>query len=182
MRAFIAIKIPDKTKTKLQKAQDELKKLPLQVKWVAPVNFHITLKFLGNTGQKELTKIKEIITETSEAHKTFSLNLKGFSCFPNQRRPKVIFAAVTPPTFLENIAQSLEKNLEKVGFPQEKKFKPHITLARIKNPKNIQILIQKTEKLEIKEKFKIEEISLFKSILSGRGPVYQEIFKSSLRS
>ncbi|MBU1965455.1 MAG: RNA 2',3'-cyclic phosphodiesterase, partial [Proteobacteria bacterium] len=79
---------------------------------------------------------------------------------------------------LATFQQGLERALREIGFPpEERPFRPHLTLGRIKSPKGLTGL---TEALE-KEKtytaglFTASVLSLFQSELTPRGAVYTRL-------
>ncbi|MCF7894883.1 MAG: RNA 2',3'-cyclic phosphodiesterase [Candidatus Omnitrophica bacterium] len=182
MRTFIALDLTDEIKVKIKKVTARLKNLPIKAKWAASKNLHITLQFLGDTSQEQLDIIKKIIRDISCQYESFKLYLKDFSFFPNSKKPRVFFINFSSDKILETLVEALRKKLNQVGFKEDKKFRPHITLARIKDLKNIKELTEKTNQLEVKDSFKITKISLFKSTLTKKGPIYQEIFKVNLKN
>lgn len=62
-------------------------------------------------------------------------------------------------------------------FAQQKKYLPHLTLARCRIPSKQQYLLLKKrlKKINIKVDFPVKKITLFQSILSGKKPVYKKI-------
>lgn len=180
MRAFIAIDLPEKVKNKIAELENDLKKCDLAFKWVKPENIHLTLKFLGDINPEQVNKIKEVITKISAKFVAFKVNFNGFGFFPNQRKPKVFFISINKEKLLKNIASELEKELEMLSFERENKFKSHITLARIKDFRNIESLREKIKNTQLDEVFPVNTITLYKSILTKEGPIYGKIFKSSL--
>ncbi|MCF7875119.1 MAG: RNA 2',3'-cyclic phosphodiesterase [Candidatus Omnitrophica bacterium] len=182
MRAFIGLDLTNQTKAKIKEVTDKLESLPIKAKWVNNKNLHITLKFLGNINQEQLDTVKKIIAGISGRYNPFELHLKSFGFFPNSRKPRIFFISFCPGKRLEALSESLGKRLNQVGFKEDKKFRPHITLARIKSLKNIKQLSEKINQLKAESKFKINKISLFKSTLTQKGPIYQEIFKANLKN
>ncbi|MCF7877073.1 MAG: RNA 2',3'-cyclic phosphodiesterase [Candidatus Omnitrophica bacterium] len=182
MRAFIGLDLTNQTKAKIKEVTDNLEGLPVKAKWVNNKNLHITLKFLGNINQEQLDIIKKIIADISCQHNSFELHLKNFGFFPNSRKPRIFFVSFYPEKRLESLVESLRKKLNQAGFKEDKKFRPHITLARIKSLKNINQLTEKINQLKAESKFKINKISLFESTLTQKGPIYQEIFKTNLKN
>lgn len=180
MRAFIAIDLPERIKNKLAKFENNLKKCDLAFKWVKPENLHLTLKFLGNIEQEQVNKIKEAITKISGEFAAFKASFNGFDFFPNQGKPKVFFISNNKEKLLKSIALRLEEELETLGFAKGNRFKSHITLARIKDLKNIESLKAKIKDIQLDEKFLIRAIILYKSTLTKEGPIYGKIFKSNM--
>jgi len=182
MRTFIAIGLPERIKNKIAELENDLKKCDLAFRWVKPENLHLTLKFLGDIGQGQITKIKEAITKVSGKFAAFEAGFNGFGFFPNERRPRVFFISIDKEKLLKSIAGELEEELETLGFEKKNRFKSHLTLARIKDLKNIECLKAKIKNTQLDEKFLIRAIILYKSTLTKEGPIYGKIARSSLRN
>ena len=105
MRAFIAIGLPERIKSKIAELENNLKKCDLAFKWVKPENLHLTLKFLGNIGQEQTGKIKEAITKVSGKFTAFEASFNGFGFFPSERRPRVFFISIDKEELLKSIAE-----------------------------------------------------------------------------
>jgi len=180
MRAFIAIDLPERIKNKIAELENDLKKCDLAFRWVKPENLHLTLKFLGDINQEQVSKIKEAITKISGEFAAFQASFNGFGFFPNERRPRIFFISIDKEELLKSIARELEEELETLGFDKENRFKSHITLARIKDLKNIDSLKAKIKNTQLDEKLPADAIILYKSTLTKEGPIYGKIFKSNL--
>jgi len=180
MRAFIAIDIPVSVKEKIEGIETTLKKCDLNAKWVNPQNIHLTLKFLGNIEEKQLDEIKKAVSETASSFSPLETNLKEFGFFPNEKRPRVFFISTDKEEILKKIAYELEERLEKIGFTKENRFKAHITLSRFKDTKNIDCLKKEVKNIKLQGNLAVKEITLYKSTLTSRGPVYEVIFSAGL--
>jgi 2'-5' RNA ligase len=57
----------------------------------------------------------------------------GIGCFPNSRRPRVVWAGIADPAGRLTCLQSaVEEALGSIGFtPEARRFTPHLTLGRI---------------------------------------------------
>lgn len=189
MRSFIAIDLPKEIKDYIALLQQKLKKSDADVKWIAPVNVHLTLKFLGEIEDKEKNQITSILSEISLNHSPFSLNLGSIGTFPNVRHPRVIWVGLNKGDFeLKEIVRGLEERIEKIGIPKEDKpFASHITIGRIRTNLNRNKLIQSLtaiEKNSEKEnpRFLVTKITLFKSTLTPKGPVYEAVNETTLKT
>ena len=182
MRCFVAIKLSKEVKDEIVRIQKNLAPLGLEAKWTEYENLHITLKFLGQIPEENITEAEEIMVRVSSLVKSFTLNLSKAGAFPSLGRPRVLWVGVEPGEFPVKIIQYLEKEFVRLNIPRETRSPhPHITLARIKSPKNIHKLKSAVESVEVKDvKWRIEEVILFKSILTPRGSIYEEIYKASL--
>jgi 2'-5' RNA ligase len=180
MRTFIAIDLPSQIKEKIVQIQQTFKECDLAFKWVKAEYIHLTLKFLGNIEEKQVAEVKKIITEVAQKNKALKAKFTEFGFFPNEKRPRVFFIATSHEDLLKSIAEELESKLEDIGFLAEHRFKSHLTLARIKSLENIDCLKGKCKEVKLTEEFTINELILFKSILTRSGPIYEKIFTSPL--
>lgn len=175
MRAFIALPLPDTIKKEIESIQQQLKKCELDAKWVNPSLLHLTFTFLGDIHQEHIPDITRIIEDAGERFTGFETVSKGFGFFPNSHRARVFFIETDHGEQLTSIAFWLEDELERLGFPKERKFKSHITLARFRSAKNIPGLQEKIKTIPLDLSFAADRIVLVKSTLTPQGPVYEEI-------
>ena len=180
MRLFIAIDIPEELKEKLAHIISGLKKCGADAKWVDASNIHITLKFLGETRDEQLDKVKAIISETAGSFTKLELTAESFGFFPNEISPKVLFISTNNEETLKKISLRLEDKVEGLGFSKENRFKSHLTLARFRGKKNIDRVKEEIKRITLEGKFWVCEIILFKSTLKPSGPVYEKIFCAPL--
>jgi 2'-5' RNA ligase len=173
MRCFIAIDIPEEIKEKIMKIEKELEeKIKESAKFVERENLHITLKFLGEIEENKAQKIKEIIN--SIPFTPFKIKLKGVGVFPNEKFIRVIWIGGESKE-LEDIAKYLDEKLKSEKFKSEE-FIIHLTIARVKSKVNISDFLKKYQGYEFGE-FEVDNVSqikLKKSILTSKGPVYED--------
>ncbi|OPX30036.1 MAG: 2'-5' RNA ligase [Candidatus Omnitrophica bacterium 4484_171] len=180
MRTFIAIPLPQDIKNYLNSIQAQLKECDVYAKWVNIHNVHMTLKFLGETEEDKIPSIENTINKSTAGLHLLKVNLINFGFFPNERNPRVFFISTDEERTLQKIAYKLEKNLEPLGFNPEYRFRSHITLARLKGKRNIACLAAKSKEIKLDKPFHIKSIILYKSTLTPKGPIYEEIFKAKL--
>lgn len=188
MRTFIAVELPPQIKEYLSSLQADFKSCNADVKWVEPQNIHITLKFLGEVKEEKIPLIKKIMDDLSRQINSFSVNLSSLGAFPNIESARVIWVGIKKGekelTYLNRL---LEEELSKLGIPKEKKaFSCHITLGRLRSNFNYQKLKEKIlrclqEPLQKTEDFTVKSISLFKSTLTGLGPIYEALYRVNLK-
>ncbi|MCM8786674.1 MAG: RNA 2',3'-cyclic phosphodiesterase [Candidatus Omnitrophica bacterium] len=182
MRAFIAIQLPQKTKEELEKIIKSLSKINLDFKWVESKNLHITLKFLGEIKEEKIDSIKNIILEVAKNYSLFAVTINSFGFFPNQNWPRVFFVSTDKQEILKKIATRLEDKLVEIGFPKEGRFSSHITLARLKSTKNINLLKNELKNFTLAHTFIIQNIAFMKSTLTSKGPIYETIFIATFKN
>ncbi|MHA2105068.1 MAG: RNA 2',3'-cyclic phosphodiesterase [Candidatus Hodarchaeales archaeon] len=174
MRLFIGIEIPDQLKSKIVKIQKRFR--DFDIKFVEKDNLHFCLKFLGEVPDQEVDNIKQIMSETSKKFEKFSIKIKGMGVFPSKTYIRVIWLGVENGKMLEAIASELNNSLK-----TKDRFTAHLTLGRVRSGRNREELVKLIESLdsEIGE-MEVDKICLIQSVLSGRGPIYKEIFSSEL--
>ncbi|MGR3320197.1 MAG: RNA 2',3'-cyclic phosphodiesterase [Candidatus Anammoxibacter sp.] len=179
VRTFIAIEISDKTRNNLKTIIAKLSEVKAHVKWVLPVNLHITLKFLGNVKDDEIVKISEFIRESSCGIKPFNLHIGGLGAFPDLKRPKVIFVNIKDEyNNLFTLHNKLEEKLTCLGIKKElRKYEPHITIGRVRSRQRIDTLTNTIEmhKNDSLGNEQIESVALMMSELLPKGPEYTKL-------
>ncbi|MFA4842872.1 MAG: RNA 2',3'-cyclic phosphodiesterase [Candidatus Omnitrophota bacterium] len=189
MRAFIAIELPQDIKDYLQGIQHQLKDTGADVKWVEPKNIHLTLKFLGEIDDKKLESLTYILQEAVTPKTSFHIRISSLGAFPGLNSMRVIWAGIDKgDKEAKEIATELEENLSKSGIPKETRgFLTHITIGRVKSPLNRVKLIQALAELKdnpakLNLEFVAKEVSLFKSNLTPKGPIYEVLKAVSLKT
>ena len=173
MRIFVAVGVPKDVVEEVKKAQKSLKDAKLKL----VKDFHVTLKFLGEVPEPKVEEIKEALKQIKL--KPFKAKLTGMGVFPNPNYIRVVWIGVSPNEFIE-LQKQVNIALERVGFKKDKRFHPHLTLARIKFVKDKESFKSVLRDIKVEKKeFEINEFKLIKSTLTREGPVYEdlEVFK-----
>jgi 2'-5' RNA ligase len=135
IRAFIAVPLPSTLLDELGNLQRRLKhRVPdRSVRWVRPEGVHLTLKFLGDTPVDKLPEIKQALAAVARHAPGCTFAVGGLGCFPNPRRPRVVWVGVQEPTGrLAAVQDAIEEVMAPLGYePEGRGFKPHLTLGRI---------------------------------------------------
>ncbi|MFW9972255.1 MAG: RNA 2',3'-cyclic phosphodiesterase [Candidatus Odinarchaeota archaeon] len=187
IRSFIAIELEEQeTIKKITSFSQRLKQNQSKLKLVEPENLHMTIKFLGNIPETLAPKIYTIIEEEINnkifQNKTFKYYLKGVGEF---NRFSVIWIKLLGDIqFLQNIKDKIENLLFdklKIEHDNRPKFKPHLTIGRLKknkiNYKTFEIfkkLIKENKDMEFGN-FNINRVKLKKSQLTPKGPLYSDL-------
>lgn len=129
---FMALKLPDETKTKLANICNLIRNEHHFKTWVHPDDFHITLAFLGAASLEQLQKLQELLNEKmSITEGGFSLQINQFGFFGNEQHPRIFWAGVEEEHCLYTLQKQVAYVCEEVGFQLDKRpYAPHITLAR----------------------------------------------------
>jgi 2'-5' RNA ligase len=187
LRLFIAVNISMELKGQISGILSKCKNIEPSIKWVNQKDIHITLKFLGETPEEKLKNIELALKDICSLHSVFTLNMKRVGVFPNVKRPRIIWLGIDKGSkCLTDINKDLEEILFKAGFPKEnKEFKSHITLGRVKDFSNVKDMDNVLKSISQEElnsliEQKIDKISLMKSTLYSTGPVYEVLSEYSL--
>ena len=189
MRAFIAIKLPKEIRDTLVRLQEQLKTSKADVKWVEPQNIHSTLKFLGEIEDKKLEGIITIMEDVAGDKHTYDIRISSLGAFPNISSPRVIWVGIDKgDSETKEIAKELEEKIAKLGIPKEDRpFSSHITIGRTRSPINRERLIRDLNNLQLKFaqenlEFLVTKITLFKSTLTPKGPIYEALKEANLKT
>ena len=145
---------------------------------------HLTLKFLGDTDEKQLENLVEIVSKIAGQISDFKLQISNTGVFPSPRNPRILWLGINDEKgSLLQISEILENECEKIGFPKEKRtFKAHLTIARLREPHKSKEIAQKhfENKIEAVE-FTVSEIVIYESKLQPTGSIYMKIKNAKLQ-
>ncbi|MEZ0230782.1 MAG: RNA 2',3'-cyclic phosphodiesterase [Planctomycetota bacterium] len=138
MRLFFAVALTDTIRDKLAALEESLRgKAPeAPVGWVVPQNIHLTLRFLGETDERLLPRLKEVAGAVAATVPKFSLQLEKVGTFGGRSSPRTVWVGVRDDAGkarLRELAEGLERAVQKLGFtPENRPFAAHATLGRVK--------------------------------------------------
>lgn len=185
-RLFIALDFDAATKERIALIQNTLRQSQsLKASWVAEDNFHLTLKFLGDTPKNKLPIITDVITGACKDIQRIPCTITEAGSFPPHHCPRVVWVGIEHGNDeISALAHAVENALSKIGFKKEKRaFASHITIARVKNMLNYRDF-QKTLSA-VNENFQpisftFETVTIFESTLTPTGPLYKGLSRLSL--
>ena len=183
IRAFIALQIPQTSRLVLNETIRSLKeRVPDGVRWVDPSGIHLTLKFLGNVTPAQVEEVLEAMHWPATSVAPFQINLYGLGTFPNEKRPRVVWAGIQGELdSLMELQEKLEKATGGLGFARERRpFSPHLTLGRVKEqvPDSVRRRIGiglGSKSLEPGEPWLVEAVYLVRSQLAPSGATYSNL-------
>jgi len=178
IRTFIAIKITPNAE--VQKLLQHFKNRFSndRINWVDPNNFHLTLRFIGNTTREQLYELVDRLEDLFSEQSKFEITLEGAGYFKSKNQPRVLFIKLNESEELLQLVSEIEKQVVDCGFDGEQKtFRPHLTLGRIKSVENSSRFFSVLDEMPTKkyQKIEVKELILFQSILKQTGPKYRLI-------
>lgn len=188
VRSFIAVEIEDPAVYgAILRLRDSLGGLGLDAKLVEDENIHITIRFLGEVSPATIECVKRILDSVAASFKRFSIKIRGVGAFPNTFRPRVVWVGVSEGSeILSAIRSFIDKELIKCKtrdiHMDKEEFVPHITIARMRSARNVERLLKflETNKDADLGASVVTRIKLKKSILTPRGPIYEDLYVVSL--
>lgn len=179
IRTFLAIELPAEIKAELSKIQKRLKPKIEGVRWTRPEGIHLTLKFFGYLMGDDCRKISDAAKAGIEGVKPFTLELGTIGAFPGPTKPRVIWIGIGGQTKeLIDLQKSLDRNFEQIGFsPEDRAFKPHLTLGRLKVPGSAVGFPKVLEEGKNYQagSFRCGGLVLFRSDLRPEGAIYTKL-------
>lgn len=141
MRLFVALEIPAEVRENLAALIGELRPQIPQARWIRPENLHVTLKFIGEAAAEKLEPIRAALAAVP-VPAPVAIDFRGLGCFPDEKRPRVLWVNAATGPELARLAAAIERHLEPLGFPREQReFSSHLTLARFpQGPRNTEKL------------------------------------------
>ena len=190
LRTFIAVELDEELVGNLADLQDRLRGQVAHrsVRWVRPEGIHLTLKFLGDTQPDQVDAVKAALDQAASEVSPFTFTVGSLGCFPNTRRPRVLWVGLYEPTGnLSRLRDAVESHVAPLGFPTEKRpFRPHLTLGRVQRHAS------KSEVREVGEviassaigtldEMRVGQVYYIKSDLRPGGAVYTTLHKARLQ-
>ena len=187
IRTFIALELNNKETIKsIETFTSRLKQNQTRIKIVESQNLHLTVKFLGDISESAAPKIYKILQEDINNKlfegKNLEYKLIGAGQF---NRFSVLWIGLKGDIgILQKIKDKVENQLNtqlKIQKDNRTKFKPHLTIGRLRNNRINYKTFDSFKNLinENKEKdfgsFSISEIKLKKSVLTQKGPIYSDL-------
>ncbi len=183
IRAFIAIHLPEAAHAELAQVCDVLagQVPPRSARWVEPHLLHLTLRFLGDTAVSQMPALAVALDEVAAQHAPFTLSLSELGSFPNRQRPRVIWAGLAGDlTAVHALQADIEQMARRLGWEaEEKPFRAHVTLARIKDGRLFQGISWGSQINALP--VPVMAVHLMQSQLRPSGPVYTTRHSSALR-
>jgi 2'-5' RNA ligase len=167
-RLFVAIDLPEEVKNGIA---DIGKDLP-GARRVPTEQLHLTLRFIGDVDDETCTAVRKALAGVKG--ESFPLTLRGVGHFPPGKHPRVLWVGLTESAPLLELQQGVEQALVGAGIPpDERKFSPHLTLARLKEtpPAKVAVLEERFKDFGAPP-FVVTEFYLYSSVLTRSGAIH----------
>jgi len=175
MRIFVAVEISSiEIQKKIEKFQQDVK---INAKPTRVDQIHFTLQFLGEIDEGKCNEVKNALNKITFSQ--FNISLNGVGGFPSLKNPRVVWVGIKKDGAkkLTELANEVGMKLTTIGFEKDKKFKPHLTIFRVKKMnEDVSSILKDFESTEFGTET-VSKIKLKKSVLSPKGPEYSDLLE-----
>jgi RNA 2',3'-cyclic 3'-phosphodiesterase len=143
-------------------------------RWLEPEDYHITLRFLGDTDARSARDVDETLGEIRRPKAL--VRFEGLSWFGGDKPRAIVAKVKTDPTLMDLQAEQ-ERRLRRIGIePETRKYTPHVTLARLRGVRQAAVANYLAERgALIADSFTAERFVLYSAREgSGGGPYVVE--------
>jgi 2'-5' RNA ligase len=172
MRLFAGIPLAPAVIEELSAISVRLRSNDDGLRWSAPESWHITLQFLGNTGQEQYDCTVARLGELRSP--SVCIQLEGLDLF---ERAGVFFAGVRLTPELLSLQQRVTAATGLCGFiPETRPYHPHVTLARTKGKGRMRGLHDLKARIHRQPAFSGfvgQEFVLYESVTRPTGALYE---------
>jgi 2'-5' RNA ligase len=179
LRLFVAVDIDEATREQLRVARATLEqwlervRLPPRMTWVKPEVAHVTVRFIGEMTESAVRPIQDALAGVVIA--PFEVTWQIAGTFGGTKHPKVVWVAPSAgvAAFVE-LAERVNAALDPViGPPDERRFRPHLTISRVREPGRGVDWAEAIAALRfVPSPMLVDHVTLYQSRLSPKGPTY----------
>ena len=185
-RLFLGLRVSVATANGLAQCAEQLarraREANLEVKWVAPASYHVTLKFLGWTRVDLIEALDDRIAAAIAGIGPFKFKTARLGAFPSLDKSTVVWAGIEDPGAIGELAKRIEAAAVELGFPAEPRpFHAHVTLGRVRETRLLrEVVLPMSEQMFSAST--ADSVILFESETKSSGSVYKEISKIALKT
>ena len=170
-RIFVAVPLPDEVRIAVA---DRLGRVEVPGRIAPAENWHITLRFLGRVGEVAYERFLAAL-DSSDLGGPFQVGLGNLGAFPRPRNATVIWVDATRgQERLQDLADLSEEAAQSAGLPpQERPFRSHLTLSRLRPAQDVTRLVETAPAMGIE--WRCESIVVYRSHLGRGGASYEPL-------
>lgn len=169
IRLFVALEIPNELRERIASISRGVER----ARWVPEENIHLTLRFIGEVREDVM---EDVVVELSKAGgDPFDVTVAGAGHFESGRRVRTLWLGIERNPALHALRERIDAAIARAGLPPEgRKFKPHVTLARLSDgaPEEVLGWLQANAMFR-SVPFTANQFVLFSSFLGRNGPIYR---------
>jgi len=176
MRLFVGLGLPTKVRDRLSILSGGVE----GARWISKENLHLTLHFLGDVDRETAEEVDLNLSRVEAP--AFPLSIGEVGYFGKTKGPRALWAGISGGEELLLLRGRVGAALERAGIKTDsRKYKPHITLARLKHVKSEALVgfLENNISLTL-DPFLVERFTLFRSHLGNGGSYYEALAEYEL--
>ena len=168
IRLFVGIELPEDARERLAGLCGGVP----GARWTSSENMHLTLRFIGEVENGLAEDLDSALLRVRSPR--FALTLDGVGIFGKPTAARSLWAGVRRSEELSRLQAKVETSVQAAGMPaEERKFSPHVTLARLKGAPALRLERFLAENANfVAGPMPVERFVLFSSFLSSSGAIY----------
>lgn len=191
-RLFVAVDFPASHRDTLEDLLAIARDRNPQIRWIAANAAHLTLQFIGEVPIETAEILRMAVPSLGKGSGPLTLHIDGAGAFPNLQKPQIVWLGLAGDVAnLRRLVRRVETFLLDFEIqPEQREFKPHITLGRarqkLQSPE-INTLVETMRSAEVKrllaaleEPFRVDQVTLYRSHLSHEGSSYEALATARL--
>ncbi len=180
-RLFVGVRVSVATANALAQCAETLarraKDARLDLKWVAPTNYHVTMKFLGWTRTETVGAVCDALEQAVIGGERFAFRTARLGAFPSLDQATLLWAGIEDTAPLDALAGRIERAMTLVGFAADtRRFHAHVTIARLRESRPVRDVVLPMSEQMFSET-KVDGVTLFESETKSSGSVYRELHR-----
>jgi RNA 2',3'-cyclic 3'-phosphodiesterase len=180
MRLFVALGVPPDLRGSAWNALEPLRVALPDARWAPPENWHVTVKFLGDTTAEVAVETTARLEAVAEHAVPFPTNLTEVGAFPNAAAARVLWLGLDDRAGrMAELALGVDASLSGAFPPASRPFTPHMTVARIHPASRLPASF--ADAAVPGAPFTVGEIVLFRSHPGRPAPRYEALARLPLR-
>jgi 2'-5' RNA ligase len=171
MRLFVAIDIPPDIITQVESVKDRLIATRADVRWIAPTQYHITVKFVGDLEDARVPELLDRVERAAGQVPAFEVEVEGIDRLPEKGPTRVIMSRIlSPDNRMTKLHRLVDSAVGGMGLPLDTRvLVPHLTLGRVKTNHGVNRLLRLVEKhdLDFFGSFLVTNVCVYRSVLGA---------------
>ncbi len=187
-RLFVGVRVSVATANALADAAELLARRArdagVDIRWVSPMNYHVTLAFLGHQRVDAIPAVVDVLEEAAAGTPSIRFQTLRLGAFPSIEKGRVLWAGIEErggEAVLDALARKIGQGLRGLGVTDRKPFHAHVTLGRLRETRPLRETVLPLSEQMFGET-RVDQISLFESETKSSGSVYTELRRIDFKS
>jgi 2'-5' RNA ligase len=184
-RLFVGVRVSVQTANALASAAETLQRRAkdqrLDIKWVAPTNYHVTLKVLRFTRPDAVGAVRDALEAALVGLAPLKFRTARLGAFPSLDKASVLWAGVEERV-LDDLAARVERAMVGIGFASDRRpFHAHVTLGRLRETRPVREVVLPLSEQMFSDT-RIDGVTLFESETKSSGSVYRDLHRIGFKA